>query len=101
MNFESIKPINIRKAYIIHFRYKSTEELINKIKRGYSNWFKDNLENFLKGNLRFYFTINNPTPEKIKLIEKELNMDISDVINNINKKQIYIQKLKKFFGFLF
>jgi len=101
LNFEGIKPINTKKAYIIHFRYKSTEELINKIKRGYSNWFKDDLEKFLKDNIRIYLSINNPTPEKIRLIEKELNINISDVINDISKKQIYIQKFKKFFGFLF
>ena len=37
MNFELIRKINIEKAYIIHFEFKSTEEFINKIKRGYSN----------------------------------------------------------------
>ena len=41
INFEYIYPINIEKAYIIHFKYKSTEEFINKYKRGYSNWFKE------------------------------------------------------------
>ena len=35
INFETLYPININKAYIIHFRYKSTEEFVNKLKRGY------------------------------------------------------------------
>ena len=39
MNFERIYPININKAYIIHFKYKSTEELVNKLKRGYSQTY--------------------------------------------------------------
>lgn len=39
LNFETIDKININKAYLIHFKYKSTEEFINKYKRGYSNWY--------------------------------------------------------------
>ena len=41
LNFESIIPINIEKAYIIHYDFKSTEEFINKYNRGYNNWFKE------------------------------------------------------------
>ena len=37
MNFESLEPININRAYIIHFQFKSTEEFVNKFKRGYNN----------------------------------------------------------------
>ena len=77
MNFETISPININKAYIIHFRYKSTEEFINKFKRGYSDWFKNRLNKFLLGNLKYYLTVNNATLEKINYIEKELRVDLS------------------------
>ena len=77
MNFETLYPININKAYIIHFRYKSTEEFVNKLKRGYSNWFENRLKNFLLGNIKSYLKINKPTSEKINLIEKELNLDLS------------------------
>ena len=35
MNFEYYDPININKAYIIHFKFKSTEEFVNKLKRGH------------------------------------------------------------------
>ena len=77
MNFETLYPININKAYIIHFRYKSTEEFVNRLKRGYSNWFENRLKNFLLGNIKSYLKINKPTSEKINLIEKELNLDLS------------------------
>ena len=39
LNIESVIEINTKKAYIIHFCYKSTEEYINKFKRGYRNVF--------------------------------------------------------------
>ena len=61
INFETLYPININKAYIIHFRYKSTEEFVNKLKRGYSNWFKNRLGDFLIGNIKSYFKLNKPT----------------------------------------
>ena len=48
MNFESIKKINTKNAYLIHFRYKSTEEFINKYKRGYSNWYGNETNEILK-----------------------------------------------------
>ena len=51
INIESFYPININKAYIIHFRYKSTEEFANKLKRGYSNWFNDRLRKFILWNI--------------------------------------------------
>ena len=77
MNFETLYPINTEKAYIIHFRYKSTEELINKLKRGYSNWFKNKLRKFIIGNIETYLKINKPTLEKINFIEKELKINLS------------------------
>ena len=101
MNFEVIKPINIKKAYIIHFSFKSTEEFIKKIKRGYRNWLNNGLEKFLLNKLKFYLEVNELTNEKIKLIERELKLNISDFITTINRKQIYIQRFKKVFGFLY
>ena len=86
MNFEDLKPINTKMAYIIHFRYKSTEELVNKLKRGYKDWFKDNLKNFLIGNIISYLKYNKVTPEKIDFIEKELNLNLSEYIKDINKE---------------
>ena len=92
MYIQNIKLKNIKKAYIIHFRYKSTEEFINKLKRGYSNWLADDLK-FVIEQIKIYFTINNATPEKIKFIEKELKINISHFI-----KDIYKLKFKKYKG---
>ena len=47
MNFETILPINTNKSYLIHFRFKSTEEFINKYRRGYSNWHGNQTLNVL------------------------------------------------------
>ena len=98
MNFETISPKNTKKAYIIHFKYKSTEELINKFKRGYNDWFKDDLQKYLNSIIKEYLTINKATPEKVKFIEKELNLNLSNMIKDINKKQKYKPIFKKFFG---
>lgn len=85
MNFESIIPINIKKAYIIHFMFKSTEEFINKLKRGYRNWLGELTKQNLINKLKMYFMINNITIQKIKYIEKELNLNLSEFIDNIDK----------------
>ena len=74
LNFESIVNINVEKAFIIHHRFKSTEEFIQKYKRGYSNWFGEGINWFLRNNLRLYLNINKLTWEKINFIGKELNL---------------------------
>ena len=82
MNFQTINPINTNKAFIVHFRYKSTEELIRKIKRGYNNWFGNKTNAFLFQMVKSYLSINNATSNKINLIEKELNLNLSEYKNN-------------------
>ena len=72
--FQDVFEINYDKAYIIHFLYKSTEEFIQKYKRGYHNWFG---ENFLPMRIEEYFRDNNVTLEKILYFEKELNLNLS------------------------
>ena len=67
--------INYDKAYIIHFKYKSTEEFINKYKRGYQNWFGSG---FLPLRIKEYFTDNNITLEKIEYLEKELKVNLTE-----------------------
>jgi len=94
MSFPNIRSINIKKAYIIHFRYKSTEEFIHKLKRGYSNWVENNLK-FVIEQIKIYLFINKATPEKVKFIEKELHLNLSNFIKNI-----YKQKFKKFSGII-
>lgn len=76
--YPKVYPINIKNAYIIHFRYKSTEEFINKYKRGYSNWKGKKINVFLKGLIKEYFQFNNATKEKINLIERRLNISLKE-----------------------
>ena len=75
-SFESINDANFDKAFILHFRYKSTEEFINKFKRGYSYWFGNKIKWFLSGNIETYFERNNITLEKINYVEKELKINL-------------------------
>ena len=88
INIESINKINTKKAYIIHFNYKSTEEFINKYKRGYSNWFQDRLNDFLDIKIKDYFRDNEITISKIDFFEKELKLNLSKYKKLINKKSI-------------
>jgi hypothetical protein len=78
MNFESYNPININKAYIIHFIFKSTEEFINKLKRGHNKWSESRCSKYKRSYIKFYFEKNKPTLEKISLIEKKLNLNLSE-----------------------
>ncbi len=84
MNFESIDEINIKKAYLIHFRFKSTEEFINKYKRGYKNWFKNETK-ILLSKMKEYFTETELTLEKLNYIEKELKLDLSEYKKKLAK----------------
>ena len=82
INIEYINNINIKKAYIIHYKYKSTEEYINKIKRGYHGWTKSYI---YKTRIKSYFKDNKITKEKIKFFEKELKINLSNY--NIKMKR--------------
>lgn len=76
--------INTKKAYIIHFKFKSTEEYFNKFKRGYSNWHKNrkqHLYNKLYQYLRFKY--NNITKEKLNYIENKTNINLSKYYKRI------------------
>ena len=94
MNFIRINPINIRKAYIIHFEHKSTEELIKKIKRGYKNWLKSYKEKFIIEKIKFYLKINKASPEKVNYIEKELKLNLTEYIKNKNSGHNFIYFLR-------
>ena len=76
LNFIFLKPTNINKAYLIHFKFKSTEEMIKKLKRGwiYSQY---NLMKYRLINLFTYFKLNDITNEKIKYIQNNLKIDFS------------------------
>ena len=79
LNFESYKNINVEKAFLIHFRYKSTEEFVNKYKRGFSNWHGNQIGKVLKDHIYNYFEENKMTMEKIKYIESQLNLTLIDL----------------------
>ena len=85
INFEKIYNINIDKSYIIHFRFKSTEEFINKYRRGYNNWHGKRINQVLLERLSTYFKENGITLEKINYIEKELKLNMTSF-----RKQLYL-----------
>ena len=76
INFEKINKINVEKAFIIHFRFKSTEELIIKFKRGYSDWLGPRLHDLIYAYIQEYFEQNEITLEKVEYIERELNVSL-------------------------
>ena len=82
INIQKISKINIKKAYIIHYKYKSTEEYINKIKRGYHGWTKSYI---YQTRIKSYFESNKITEKKIKYFEKELKINLSNY--KIKKKR--------------
>jgi len=75
---EGCHKINVEKSFVIHFRFKSTEELIAKYKRGLSNWFgnRENEVSVLNRKLYEYFEQNEITFEKLDYVEKELNITL-------------------------
>ena len=77
LNYETLLPINIDNAYIMHFKYKSTEEYINKYKKGYYNLTGLYLKKVLKAKIMNYIKDNSITKEKIEYLEKELNINIT------------------------
>ena len=79
------RPINIEKAYIIHYKFKSTEEFINKYKRGYSNWHKNKTKHLLK-KLNNYLKYNKRTKKKLRYIEYKLKINLSKYYKKRNKK---------------
>ena len=82
--FQDVFDINIEKAYIIHFKYKSSEEYINKYKRGYKNWVG---KDFLPMRISEYFKDNNISLEKIEYFERELNLNLSKLKNELFKRK--------------
>ena len=51
MDFSYLRVTDTKQAYIIHFKYKSTEEYINKYKRGYNFWKGEKLKEVLYGKI--------------------------------------------------
>ena len=83
MNFDFMKPIEIKYAYIIHYKYKSTEEYINKYKRGYNTWLGDRLNEVLFIKIEEYLRDNKNTLEKLNYFERELKLNLSKFKKNL------------------
>ena len=83
MNIEELNNINIKRAYIIHFRFKSTEEFINKYKRGYG------IKSVLKNLISEYFKYNKITLDKINYIKKELNLSFVKYKSSFSVPNVY------------
>ena len=69
--------------YFIHYCFKSTEEFINKIKRGDAIYGKK-----IIGNIDKYFSINKITIEKINMFEKRLKVNLTKYRNKLQNFHI-------------
>ena len=58
--------------------------MINKFKRGYSNWHGDQLNKALLKKISSFFEENKITLEKINYLEKELKFNLSFYKSKIN-----------------
>ena len=74
--------VDKKKYYINHYCFKSTEEFINKIKRG-SAVFGLKKRMYIK--IRFYFAFNKITLNKINYIEKSTGLNLNIFRNKIKK----------------
>ena len=88
LNFEFMSLNNFKnaKAYIIHFKYKSTEEYIKKCKRGYHFWKGEKSLEVLKTRIKEYLNDNEITLDKLLYFEKELNISLTEYKTKIYKK---------------
>ena len=81
LNFQSIMHVNTDRAYFVHFFFKSTEEYINKYKRGYKDW--PHLK--MMGMIQNYFKNNKLTIEKVEMFENELNITLDRYRRKLHK----------------
>ena len=81
LNFQSIMHVNTDRAYFVHFFFKSTEEYINKYKRGYKNW--PHLK--MIGMINNYFKNNKLTIEKVEMFENEFNITLDRFRHKLHK----------------
>lgn len=68
--------------YIDHYNFKSTQEFIDKVNKGDALYDKDNMID----RIRVYFALNEMTEEKIDLIEKGTNLNMSEFRNKLKSK---------------
>jgi hypothetical protein len=85
MNFEYLSKINIKGAYIIHFKYKSTEEYIKKYKRSYRYFKAQQLQNVLNTKIDEYLMDNKISLKKLEYLERELNLNLTNYKKSLNR----------------
>ena len=76
---------DIKYYYINHYFSKSTEEFINKMKRG--DALITDYKNYQMIRVIKYFSQSEITKEKIQMIEKETQLNLSMFKKNISKKE--------------
>ena len=88
----SISPPIHKHIYLKHYRTKSTDEFVDRIKKGDATFLIDKPLKFYKNRLKRYFALSKLTKEKIDIFSKKLNVSLYKYINrkkssfkNINK----------------
>lgn len=79
-----VKPPLIKNVYLMHYTTKSTQEYINKIKRGVIQNRAFNIIDVLK----YYFEINEFSEEKLNIFEKAFNRTFDQFHNYPNSSNI-------------
>ena len=83
LNFQSIMKVNTDRAYFVHFFFKSTEEFINKYRRGYKDWPHLKVNAFIQN----YFKNNKLTIEKVEMFENAFNITLEKYRNKLHIKK--------------
>ena len=83
LNFQSIMKVNTDRAYFVHFFFKSTEEFINKYRRGYKDWPHLKVNAFIQN----YFKNNKLTIEKVEMFENAFNITLEKYRNKFHIKK--------------
>ena len=78
---EAIKPPQHKYAYLMHFNTRSTEEYVEKCKRGYPG--KRAADVFTK--VKLYFLMNRFTEEKLQYFEKSFQRSFNSIRKIYNK----------------
>ena len=72
---DCIIPPRFEYSYLMHFNIRTAEEYANKIKRGYPSGFYFKAEDLNK-KVRYFFSINKFTEEKLQVFKKSFNIAI-------------------------
>ena len=86
---QSRKKTDFKYYYLDHFFFKSTEEYIEKVNRGDCYFILNKKIKFNK--IKFYFSLNKMTIEKINLLENKTGINLNYFRNKLkNNEEIKI-----------